>query len=106
MQIIITLSPPDGATLPLNYNYAVQGVIYSLLNSVPEYARFLHDIGYESENSTYKLFTFGSVKGDYRIENREIVPHGLISFEIRSVSEEFCGILKDSLLHIRCWQVS
>lgn len=99
MQIIITLSPSAGASLPLNYNYAVQGVIYSLLNSVPEYACFLHDTGYESENSTYKLFTFGGIRGDYHIENRDIIPDGLISFEIRSVSEEFCGILKDSLLH-------
>ncbi len=99
MQIIITISPIDYKTLPLNYNYAVQGLIYSLLNSVPEYARFLHDIGYENESSTFKLFTFGGIKGDYHIENRQIIPDGNISFEIRSVSEEFCNIMKQALLN-------
>lgn len=99
MQIIITLSPEGNNTLPLNYNYAVQGLIYSLLSTAPEYARFLHDVGYENEKSTFKLFTFGGIKGDYRIENKQVIPCGNISFEIRSVSQQFCDIMKKALLN-------
>lgn len=47
------------ATLPLNYNHAVAGLIYRTLgNASEEFAAMLHDEGFKAERRTFKLFTF------------------------------------------------
>ena len=98
MQIIITLKPISTSALPLNYNYRIQGLIYSLLSRSPEYADFLHDVGYSNDSGTFKLFTFGGIKGDYHIADKTVHIAGLVSFEIRSISVQFCDILRSALL--------
>jgi len=51
--------------LPINYNYPLSAAIYKLLNfGSQEFARFLHSVGYKSNNKVYKLFTF-SLKFNY-----------------------------------------
>ena len=98
MQIIITLKPIGTATLPLNYNYRLQGLIYSLLSGSPAYSAFLHDLGYSTGGNKFKMFTFGGIKGDCHIENKMLHITGLVSVEIRSISEKFCDIVKKALL--------
>lgn len=60
MRVKLTLmATGPKATLPLNYNHAVAGLIYRTLgNASEEYAAMLHDEGFKAERRTFKLFTF------------------------------------------------
>lgn len=59
LRLLVKLSSEKKGRLPINYNYPLASTIYKLLRfSSPEFAYFLHDIGYRQENKTYKLFTF------------------------------------------------
>lgn len=98
MQVKLTLHPVYPFTIPLNYNYQVQSTIYKILQYNPQYASFIHDIGYGRQNTPFRLFTFGKIKGDYTIKDKKMWIAGDIQIEIRSVSEDFCNILKEALL--------
>ncbi|MBS3945861.1 MAG: CRISPR-associated endoribonuclease Cas6 [Melioribacter sp.] len=59
MRLLLKLSVNNSNKISLNYNYALSSAIYSLLKfGSPEFSSFLHQIGYKSDNKTYKLFTF------------------------------------------------
>lgn len=70
--------------LPLSYQYALQGVIYQLLQDTPEASALLHDQGYDYGNRRYKLFTFSRLKGRKRIVERSVLFEGPCRLEIRS----------------------
>jgi len=49
----------DSKLVSLNSNYALSSSIYKLLKfGSPEFSEFLHEIGYKSNDKTYKLFSF------------------------------------------------
>ena len=73
MQLIININLDKQLILPLNYNHIVQSIIYRALSVIPEYADFIHDNGYMNGNRSYKMFNFGQLKGEYRIEGRNII---------------------------------
>lgn len=98
MQIKIHLENKNGLRLPLDYSYRVSSAVYRLASADEEYSEFLHDCGYGTDGRRYKLFTYSPLKGHYRIEDRHIIFEGDISFEVRSISERFCGAVKSSLL--------
>jgi len=98
MQIKLTLHPVCPFTIPLNYNYQVQSSIYKVLQYNPQYASFIHNIGYGRKNAPFRLFTFGKIKGDYSIKDKKMWIAGDIHLELRSVSEDFCNVLKEALL--------
>ncbi len=57
----------------MNYNYSLSSAIYSLLKfSSPEFSTFLHDIGYEGNNKTYKLFTFALRFEHYTVDGNSL----------------------------------
>lgn len=59
MRLLLKLSVNNSNKISLNYNYALSSAIYSLLRfGSSEFSAFLHQIGYKSDNKTYKLFTF------------------------------------------------
>jgi CRISPR-associated endoribonuclease Cas6 len=60
MRVKLTfLASKRNATLPLNYNHAVAGLIYRTIgNASEEFATALHDEGYEADRRRFKLFTF------------------------------------------------
>ncbi len=61
MRLKLTLLPLEAnPAVPLNYNYPLSAAIYKLLaQASPEYARWLHDQGYQSRDERFmKLFTF------------------------------------------------
>ncbi|MBU2446802.1 MAG: CRISPR-associated endoribonuclease Cas6 [Bacteroidetes bacterium] len=48
------------AVIPINYNYQFSAAIYLLLRFGSEqFAKFLHDIGFQSNGKIFKLFVFG-----------------------------------------------
>lgn len=64
MQFKLTLRPTASQTLvPFNYAYRLSGFIYSVLaDADAQYARFLHEQGYEySSTRRFKLFTFSDL---------------------------------------------
>lgn len=59
MRLLLKLTANNSSKISINYNYALSSSIYSLLQfGSPEFSSFLHQIGYKSDNKTYKLFTF------------------------------------------------
>lgn len=97
MEIRLTFQAVDEVVLPLNYNRYIQGAIYDLLSNQPEYSSFLHNKGYENGSLKFRLFTFGALKGKYKIANKNILFGEKIYLEIRSISDEFIRILMKAL---------
>ncbi|MCF6270275.1 MAG: CRISPR-associated endoribonuclease Cas6 [Melioribacteraceae bacterium] len=59
MRLKLTLIISGKKELPLNYNYPLSAAIYKLLHfGSSEFSEFLHDIGYQEQGKTYKLFSF------------------------------------------------
>ena len=59
MRLLLKLSTYPDTLLTLNYHYALSSAIYNLLHfGSPEFASFLHDIGYRLNGKKYKLFCF------------------------------------------------
>lgn len=96
MQLIININLDKQLILPLNYNHIVQSIIYRGLSVIPEYADFIHDNGYMNGNRSFKMFNFGQLKGEYRIEGRNIIFSNFVSLEVRSPLSMLINILKYS----------
>ena len=94
MQVKVTLYAKKELIIPLNYNHALQSSIYDVLGADPEYAEFIHDKGFNS----FRMFTFGGLKGKYTLSGGKMLMRGNVSFEVRSPSEKFCEIFEHSLL--------
>lgn len=97
MQLIVNHKLDRPLELPISYHHILQSIIYNNLEATPEYSEFLHDIGYVVENKRFKLFTFGSIKGKYSIQNGKIIFENEITYEIRSVEPKLLIILKEQL---------
>ena len=97
MQIKLKIHKDGIFEFPLNYNYQFQSAIYALLSASPCYSDFLHDHGYGDPQS-FKMFTFGNPQGEYEIIDKKIYFNEYITLEIRSVSEEFCEIIKNCVM--------
>ncbi|MCA0364995.1 MAG: CRISPR-associated endoribonuclease Cas6 [Bacteroidetes bacterium] len=116
MRFRLTLNNPTSATLiDWNHQYPLMSWLYKKLDDAdPEYARFLHQEGYQStENAkkfkfmTFSPFHFNSGKNEYKID-KEI---GMIiyarnfyldlSFYMPKAAESFIlGVFRDQLLNI------
>lgn len=73
MRIKFTLKVIHEKVFPLNFNYPLSAAIYYLLRfGSEEFSEYLHNIGFQTEGKTYKLFSFGiqfkeKVKVDHKI---------------------------------------
>jgi CRISPR-associated endoribonuclease Cas6 len=64
MRLRLTLNCRPNTTLSLNYHYALQAVIYKVLESAdPQFSHWLHEHGYEASGKNFKLFTFSELRG-------------------------------------------
>lgn len=95
MQIQIEFSGKN-IDLPISYNHAVQSMIYHALSENAGYQDFLHNTGYVSDKKTFRLFTFGELKGKYTVKNRRIIFENGFYFEIRTVSDTLFKLLSRS----------
>lgn len=100
MQFELTFTFPKELNLPINYQSAIQGLIYHILSITPEYSAFLHDSGYHTPNSShfYKLFVFSLLQGNYKVNFPRIIFSNSVMLEIRSASPRFNDSLCLSLL--------
>lgn len=94
MQLIVRHKTEPELVLPINYHHILQAVIYKGIETLPEYAKQVHDYGYRNEKRSYKLFQFSQLKGKYRIEQRKIIFYEDVHFEIRSVDIRLIQALK------------
>lgn len=85
--ISLTFHAP-GASIPLQYQHALQGMIYRLLHQ--ETGEDWHQRDFEGDGHRYKLFTFSSLRGRKTIHQRHMVFDSLIYLDIRGVSDDFC----------------
>ena len=59
MRLLVKLDPYKSDFLAINYYYSFSAAIYKLLQfGSPDFAKFLHDIGFRLNGKTYKLFAF------------------------------------------------
>lgn len=108
MRIKVILVTDVPISIPINYQYQLSSAIYNLLQKADqEYARELHQKGYEFGSKKFKLFTFSSLFPDfYKIRGKEmIIAPGKINFYIGSLKNEFImnfasGIFSNHILRI------
>ena len=91
--IVITLAN-DKITLPAFHNRALQGVIYRLLSSEPDYSEAMHS------SDQYKFFTYSKLNGKAEHLGRDVVFTGPISFEVRSAVDQTIDILSEALYNL------
>lgn len=69
MRLKLQLRLNNSKQFPINYNYPLSSAIYNLLRlSSPEFAAYLHDIGYQINGKKFKLFTFALQLKNFRID--------------------------------------
>lgn len=99
MQLKINISTQNSITLPINYHYIQQGIIYSLLSDDTGIAA-VHDEGARFQDKEFRLFTYGPFQGKYSIRDKKITFQEGLSFEIRSFDENAIRRI-DSNVHRR-----
>mgnify|MGYP002530358534 CR=1 FL=1 len=81
-------------TLPLGYHVKIQGLIYNLTRSLPDYGTFLHDAGYGETSRRFKLFCFSDLTGPHQLRGRQIIfPHH-VSLQLRTADPQMGALLE------------
>lgn len=86
----------EGLTVPLAHQYALQGLIYHLLEEEPAFSQSLHEDGYASDRK-FKLFTFAHLKGRREVQGRYAHYADACYLEIRSPDERMIDTLASAL---------
>ena len=100
MQLLIELQKIDQFSLPINYNYLLQSMIYDLLKNKENLSSQLHETGYQIEDKHFKLFTFSLLRGQYKIHGKRIEFLDKVRFEIRTVDKTILLTIVESLLNL------
>ena len=83
--------------VPLSYQYAVQSMLYALLQENPQYSAFLHDSGHGTHRQ-FKLFTFGRLTGRGFMQQMQLHFTETVFLEVRSCDATVIGTLLTALL--------
>lgn len=100
MRLTVTfqsLEPESSVRLPLHYNHALQGFIYSHISE--HLAHLLHDKGFRYEKRAFRLFTFSRLFGKFRIKKRNetITFIGPLRLQISSPQDELLQEFAETL---------
>ncbi len=102
MRLRVCLDNSKGTRLPINYQEWLTAAVYGLLaDSDADYARFLHDDGYQDEDGRrFKLFTFSWLRGTRRVVDGDTLRFapGPLEWLIASPVEPFLTNLATGLL--------
>lgn len=96
MQLFLSLRA-DEVDLPIAYRNIQHGLLYRALSTDPDFATYLHDHGSQTEDRSFKHFTFSPFRGNYTVQNKRIVFRDEVSMEIRSMDRRVIGILASVL---------
>lgn len=99
MRAVINIKFNDRLTLPIQYNYIVQAVILRWLGD-ENYAKFIHDAGYEYNKRKYKMYTFSRLEGKFTInsENKTIIFYDEVHLTISCEDEKFLTYLINNVI--------
>jgi CRISPR-associated endoribonuclease Cas6 len=110
MRLKLKLNAKPNGTISANYAYALQAVIYKVLEQAdPVFSQWLHEHGYEVSGRKFKLFTFDLLRGEFRInsEKRTIsFPTGNIEWVVSFCVEETLEKFVMGLFHRQRLQVA
>ena len=110
MRLKLILNCQPNGTLSLNYAYALQAVIYKVLERAdPEFSHWLHEKGYDASGRNFKLFTFSELRGTpFRINrDTQTIQYGtnrltwVVSFCVDAQVEKFVmGLFQNQRLEV------
>ncbi|MCY7222328.1 hypothetical protein MK546_09575 [Streptococcus cristatus] len=100
MQLLIELQKIDQFILPVNYNYLLQSMIYSLLKNKEDLSAQLHERGYPLEDKYFKLFTFSLLQGQYKMQGKRIEFLDKVRFEIRTIDQSILFTIAEFLSNL------
>lgn len=97
MRFKITLGPQSSdSVIPINYQYPLSAVIYKVLAEADdEYATFLHEKGYQVDDSLkrFKLFSFSDLQAKFKLRADRMHllsnPELIISFHLPEAAQHF-----------------
>ncbi len=102
MRLRVCLDNSAGTRLPINYQEFLTAAVYGLLaTSDADYARFLHDDGYQDEDGKrFKLFTFSWLRGGRRFVDGDTLRFapGPLEWLIASPVDDFLRHIATGLL--------
>lgn len=98
MRLSVTFET-DELILPVQYERALQGLIYHSLSN-PELVAFLHERGFTYNKRTFKLFTFSKLQGkcSYNPKRKTLTFNGDVKWIVSSALPEFIQDLGQALL--------
>ncbi len=70
MRVTLELGYDGKLSLPIQYNYLLQGFLYG--NITEELGAFLHDEGFVHGKRRFKMFTFSRLRGEYELKGDRI----------------------------------
>lgn len=70
MLCYLKLHAKENIILPLHYNLALQAMLLKLINE-KSYASFIHDVGFQYEKRSYKLYSFSRIMGKAIIDKKK-----------------------------------
>lgn len=94
MRLIVHHKTESPLVLPLGYHHILQSILFHALKADEEYSAFMHDEGIGNGVRNFKMFTFGLIKGKYRIEGNKIVFCEDVTWEVRSKDQKFLELIK------------
>lgn len=97
MQLYLKLRLKVPLSLPLSYHHIVQAALYHSMKEPNQEKSFYHEKEVLYGKRNYRLFTFGLLKGNYQIQNRQIVFFPEVELEVRSVDLNCLKLLRDNL---------
>ena len=72
MHLSIVLESESGTfEVPVQYNHAVQSAIYQALTK--DVGGFFHDVGFDHDGRSFKMFTFSRIFGKSALDKRNMV---------------------------------
>lgn len=97
MILEITMRPKASILkIPLNYQQALQALIYKNIDNAM--AEFIHDKGFRYENRSFKMFTFSRLFGNYKIEHKQIQFNNSITLYMTSSNSKMLQSLLNHLM--------
>jgi CRISPR-associated endoribonuclease Cas6 len=96
MRITLEFGSERRLSLPMQYNYTVQGFLYG--NITPELGEFLHDHGFMFEKRSFKMFTFSRLQERYELKGDIIVFFPPVTLTISSPFDRFIQELANTML--------
>ncbi len=100
MKYLLTFECSKPLVLPQQYNKILQASLLSWLKD-SAYTLFLHDIGYQFEKRTYKLYSFSNLMGRYQIDKnrKKIVFYDNIQLYLSFYTEQSHNLVLNNILN-------